>query len=141
MGDVVYATFSNTISGVIQTQINQLNDPEGYTPSEVKYTVEEGKHSLTLTLHIVTVKTKHPSYADRTAVEVYLRTFANVFKCEYADALYIHKEVMKAFIGKERPSHSLKKRKPLTVNRVREGYVAVYKNNDFVVFISDSPYS
>lgn len=133
MGNVVHAEFSTTIAGVIQTQINQLNDPEGYTPAEVTYTVDESEHSLTLTLYIVTVKTKHLSYADRTAVEVYLRTFANVFKCEYADALYIHKEVMKAFIGKERPSHS--------VNRVREGYVAIYKNNDFVVFISDTPYN
>lgn len=133
MGNVVRVEFSTTIAGVIRTQINQLNDPEGYTPVEVTYTVDEGKHSLTLTLYIVTVKTKHLSYTDRTAVEVYLRTFANVFKCEYADAFYIHKEVMKAFIGKERPSHS--------VNRVREGYVAIYKNSDFVVFISDSPYS
>jgi len=133
MGNVVHAEFSTTIAGVIRTQINQLNDPEGYTPLEVTYTVDEGKHSLTLTLYIVTVKTKHLSYTDRTAVEVYLRTFANVFKCEYVDAFYIHKEVMKAFIGKERPSHS--------VNRVREGYVAVYKNSDFVVFISDSPYT
>lgn len=133
MGNVVRVDFNTSISELIKTQIKNLNDPEGYTPSEVKYSVDDGKYSLTLKLHIVTVQSKHYDQDTGVAVEVYLRNFANVFKCEYADALYIHKEVMKVFTDKRHPSYS--------VNRVREGYVAVYKNSDFIVLISSVPFN
>ena len=133
MSNVVLVDFNTSISELIKTQINKLNDPEGYTPSEVRYSVDDGKNSLTLKLYIVTVQTKHYQQDTGIAVEVYLRNFANVFKCEYADALYIHREVMKVFTDKSCPSYS--------VNRAREGYVAIYKNSDFVVFISSVPFN
>lgn len=132
MGNVVSVDFNVMIGDLIKTQIKKLNDPEEYTPAEVRYSVDDGKRSLTLNLHILTVQSKHYPEDTEMAVEVYLRNFANVFKCEYADALYIHREVMKVFTDKRRPSYS--------VNRVREGYVAIYKNSDFVVFISSVPF-
>ena len=133
MGNVVHVDFNTKISDLIKTQIKKLNDAEGYTPAKVRYSVVDGKYSLTLKLHIVTVQTKHYSQDTEMAVEVYLRNFANVFKCEYADALYIHKEVMKVFTDKIHPSYS--------INRAREGYVAIYKNSDFVVIISSVPFN
>lgn len=133
MDNVIHVDFDTKISDLIKTQINKLNDPEGYTHAEVRYSVVDGKRSLTLKLYIVTVHTEYYPQDTEMAVEVYLRNFANVFKCEYADALYIHKEVMKVFTDKGHPSYS--------VNRVREGYVAIYKNSDFVVFISSVPFN
>lgn len=133
MGNVVRVDFNTTISDLIKNQIKKLNDPEGYTPAEVRYSVTDGKYSLTLKLHIVTVQSKHYPQDTGIAVEIYLRNFANVFKCEYADAIYVHKEVMKVFTDKGHPSYS--------VNRTREGYVAVYKNSDFVVLISSVPFN
>lgn len=133
MGNVIHVDFNAMISDLIETQIKKLNDPEAYTSAVVTYSVEDGKRSLTLKLYIVTVQSKHYPQDTRVAVEIYLRNFANVFKCEYADALYIHKEVMKVFTDKGRPSYS--------INRVREGYVAVYKNSDFVVLISSVPFN
>ena len=133
MSNVIRVDFNTKISDLIKTQVKKLNDPEGYTPAEVRYSVDDGKHSLTLKLHIVTVHAKHYPQDTQVAVEIYLRNFANVFKCEYADALYIHKEVMKVFTDKRHPSYS--------VNRAREGYVAIYKNSDFVVFISSVPFN